>query len=102
MSTRNREQRGKLGNRVSFLAAPLPVDEEDPRRRVEQVVERTAKLKNSGRVKGAEAFEEFSDWTSTALITGLSRLAASRRSYNLVVTNVPGPPMPVYLAGARM
>ena len=102
VSTRSREERGKLGNRVSFLAAPIPVDEEDPKRRMEQVVERTRKLKSSGQAKGAEAFETFSDWTSSALITGLSRLAASRRSYNLVVTNVPGPPMPVYLAGARM
>ena len=32
----------------------------------------------------------------------MSRLAASRRSFNLVVTNVPGPPMPVFLNGARL
>ena len=102
VSTRSEEERGTLGNRVSFLVAPLPVDESDPRRRLEQVVERTRKLKSSDQVRGAEVFEEFSNWTSTALITGLSRLAASRRSYNLVVTNVPGPPTPVYLAGARM
>jgi WS/DGAT/MGAT family acyltransferase len=102
VSTRTREERGTLGNRVSFLVVPLPVDQVDPRRRLEQVVERTRKIKGSGQAEGAEAFEEFSDWTSTALITGLSRLAASRRSYNLVVTNVPGPPTPVFLAGARM
>ncbi len=102
VSTRTAEQRGKLGNRVSLLVAPLPVGEEDPRRRVERVVEETQKLKTSGQVRGAEAFEEISDWTSTTLLTSLSRLAASRRAFNLVVTSVPGPPMPIYLAGAKM
>ncbi len=53
-------------------------------------------------VQGAELLEEISDWTSTALLTQFSRLAASRRAFNLVVTNVPGPQMPVYLSGARM
>ncbi len=102
VSTRTAEQRGKLGNRVSLLVAPLPVGEADPARRAQRVVEQTRTLKASGQTEGAEAFEELSDWTSTRLITGLSRLAASRRAYNLVVTNVPGPPRTIYLSGARM
>jgi WS/DGAT/MGAT family acyltransferase len=102
VSTRARDQRGKLGNRVSLLVARLPVDESDPRRRIERIVEETSRLKESGQVEGTAALEDVSDWTATALLTRLSRLAAARRSYNLIVTNVPGPPMPVYLAGARM
>ena len=102
VSTRTAAQRGQLGNRVSLLVVPLPVGEADPARRAQRVVGQTRTLKASGQTQGAEAFEEFSDWTSTTLITGLSRLAASRRAYNLVVTNVPGPPIPMYLSGARM
>ena len=102
VSTRTAEQRGKLGNRVSLLVVPLPVGEADPARRAQRVVAETRRLKTSGQAEGTEAFEAISDWTSPALITGMSRLAASRRAYNLVVTNVPGPPMPIYLSGARM
>ena len=67
-----------------------------------RIVEETGKLKKSGSARGAEAFEELSDWTSTSLLTGLSRMAATRRAFNMVVTNVPGPPRPVYLSGAPM
>jgi len=102
VSTRTEDQRGKLGNRVSLLVASLPVGEKDARRRVEAVVEKTRELKKSSQVTGAEALEELSDWTSPALITGASRLAASRRAFNMVVTNVPGPPQPIFLSGAHM
>jgi hypothetical protein len=66
------------------------------------VIEETRHLKQSEQSRGSEAIEELSDWTATGLLTRFSRLAASRRSYNLVVTNVPGPQFPVFLNGARM
>jgi diacylglycerol O-acyltransferase len=53
-------------------------------------------------VAGGEQFEELSDWTTGALFAGFSRLAASTRSYNMVVTNIPGVQFPVEFAGARM
>lgn len=102
VSTRTDDQRGALGNRVSMIVVPLPVDEPDPRRRMERIIESTSELKHSGRAEGAEILEEVSDWTTTSLLTAFSRLAASRRSFNLVVTNVPGPLTPVYLDGARL
>lgn len=102
VSTRTAAQRGRLGNRVSMLVATLPVNEPDPRRRFERIKKETTQLKESGQSRGAEVIEEISDWTATAVLTRFSRLAASRRSYNLVVTNVPGPQHPVYLSGARL
>jgi WS/DGAT/MGAT family acyltransferase len=102
VSTRRPEERGKLGNRVSLLVAHLPVDEPDLRRRSRRVIAETRRLKESGEIEGTQAFEEISDWTASGMLSGLSRLAAARRSYNMVVTNVPGPQVPVYLAGARM
>jgi diacylglycerol O-acyltransferase len=102
VSTRKASERGKLGNRVSLLVAHLPVDERDPRRRLEKIVEETRKLKSSDQVKGTSALEEISDWTTTGLLSQFSRLAAARRSYNVVVTNVPGPQMPVFMNGARL
>jgi hypothetical protein len=102
VSTRREDQRGKLGNRVSMLVASLPVEERDPSKRLARIVEETTKLKSSGQIEGSEALEEISDWTSTALLTSMTRLAGARRAANLVVTNVPGPQFPIFLNGARM
>jgi len=102
VNVRAEDQRGRLGNRVAFLMARLPLQEKDPRARLRCVIETTQELKASSTVAGGELIEELSDWTTGALFAGISRLAATTRSYNMVVTNVPGPQFPVYLAGARM
>lgn len=102
VSTRSEAERGRLGNRVAMIVVPLPVCEPDPRRRMELITERTRELKTSGRAEGTDLLEEISDWTSPSLLSTMSRLAASRHSFNLVVTNVPGPLFPVFLNGARM
>jgi len=102
VSTRASAERGKLGNRVSMLVARLPVCERDAARRMTRVIEETRHLKESSQVVGTEVIEELSDWTSTAVLTAFSRTAAAARSYNLVVTNVPGPQYAVYMEGAKM
>lgn len=102
VNVRREDQHGKLGNRVAFLMARLPVDEKDPARRLARVIEATRGLKDSSTVEGTELLEEISDWTATALFAGVSRLAAKTRSYNMVVTNVPGPQFPISILGAKM
>lgn len=102
VSTRTAKEHGKLGNRVAMIAARLPVGEEDLRLRYEAVLAETARIKKSHQVDGTEAIEHLSDWTSTTLLTQFSKLAASRRSFNMVVTNVPGPTFASYLDGARL
>jgi WS/DGAT/MGAT family acyltransferase len=102
VSVRSRAERGRLGNRVSFLIAQLPLDAKDPRERLRRIIETTRKLKESKEVRGAEIIEQISDWTFTTLFVQFTRLAAQALSYNLVVTNVPGPQFPVYLLGAKM
>ena len=102
VSTRSDEERGKLGNRVSMIVAPLPVSEADPRKRLARVGDTMRDLKGSGEVEGASALEELSDWTAGSLLTSMSRLGATRRAFNLVVTNVPGPQQAIYMCGARL
>jgi WS/DGAT/MGAT family acyltransferase len=102
VNVRRAHQQGKLGNRVAFLMARLPVDEPLPGRRIARIVATTRALKSGPVVEGTELLEELSDRTVTSLVAEIARLAARTRSYNMVVTNVPGPPVPVQFLGARM
>ncbi len=102
VSVRRQDQRGHPGNRVVNFLARLPVDEDDPRRRLERTIEETRELKSTRRVEGAELLEDIADRTFDSLLTGFVQLAANTHAYNMVVTNVPGPRQPVYLLGARL
>ena len=94
--------RGRLGNRLAVLLAELPIGEPDPRRRLQRVIETMARMKQSGQVRGSELLEELSDWTAPAVLNQTVRMAARVRAFNLVVTNVPGPDIPLYLCGAPL
>jgi WS/DGAT/MGAT family acyltransferase len=102
VSVRTPDQHRKLGNRVAFLIARLPVEEADPRRRIQRVMETTRRLKASDVVEGGELVEGASEWTLTNVIAQLSRLAARTRAYNMVVTNVAGPKAELHLLGAHL
>ena len=102
VNTRVEDQHGTLGNRVASIAARLPVHENDPAQRLASVIATTRGLKASNIVEGGELLGELSDWTFTRIVADISRLAARTRAFNIVVTNVPGPQFPVYLAGAKM
>ncbi len=102
MSIRGDAELGQGGNRIVMLLCELPVDEPDPRRRLARVIETTERLKSSRQRAGIELFEELSDRTLGSVFVRVAQFATRQRAFNLVVTNVPGPPMPVYLLGARM
>jgi len=102
VSVRSAAERGALGNRVSSIIARLPIAERDPTRRLGAVRTITADLKRSKQALGAEVLSSVSEWTAPTLATLAARLAFANRVSNLVVTNVPGPQIPLYLLGARM
>ncbi|HYC21439.1 MAG TPA: wax ester/triacylglycerol synthase family O-acyltransferase [Candidatus Bathyarchaeia archaeon] len=102
VSVRTSEERGALGNRVAAWMVDLPVDERDPRRRLERVAETTGKLKHSKQALGAEMLTQVSEWSGSTLLSLGVQLVGRARPFNLVVTNVPGPQVPLYLLGAEM
>ena len=102
VSLRASSERGTLGNRIASWAASLPIAETDPRRRLQAVCAVTADLKQSRLAMGAEVLARVSEWTVSTLLSLAMRLAARARSFNLTVTNVPGPQIPLYLIGSRM
>jgi diacylglycerol O-acyltransferase / wax synthase len=102
VSVRAHDERGHLGNRVTQLTAPLPVSLSDPVERLRAVRETTAGLKESRQALGGEVLTAISEWTVPNLLVQAVRLASRARPYNLIVTNVPGPQIPLYLQGALM
>ena len=102
VNIRSDRQRESLGNQITMMVARLPLDEADPRRRLQRVSEATRELKGSRQALGVKTLEDISDWTLTTLFSAFARLSARSRPYNVVVTNVPGPQFPTYFLGAQM
>jgi len=102
VSYRTTTERGLPGNRVSSMVARLPLDERDPTVRYAQIVQTTHRLKDSKQALGVEVLEEIADRGFYTLAIGFTQLATRLRAYNIVVTNVPGLPVPVYYLGAKL
>ncbi len=104
VSVRNDGQEGQLGNRVSSYFVDLPVGEGNAVMRLHQVSFAMRGHKESGQSVGADALVQLSGFAPPTLHSLGARVASgfSRRLFNLVVTNVPGPQFPLYAAGARM
>ena len=102
VSVRATDEDGMLGNRVSAWVLPLPLDEEDPRDRLRRISERTSELKDSRSAVGAEILTQVAEWTPSNLLALGARNVTRLLPFNLVVTNVPGPQFPMYMAGAKM
>jgi diacylglycerol O-acyltransferase len=102
VSVRADVERGALGNRVAAMYAPLPVGVEDPVEVFAQVTAAMGDLKKSGQAVGATTLTSLADFAPPTILSQAARLAARQRLFNLVVTNVPGPQFPLYLAGRLM
>jgi WS/DGAT/MGAT family acyltransferase len=102
VSVRSEGERGALGNRVSAWVIPLPLSARDPRAQLAAISSRTATLKESKRAVGAEVLTRVAEWTPTTLLSLGARNASRLLPFNSVVTNVPGPRIPMYLLGARL
>jgi WS/DGAT/MGAT family acyltransferase len=102
VSVRAESEHGALGNRVSAWLVPMPLRERDARRRMELIRETTSTLKESKQAQGAEVLAQVGEWTPSTILSLASRMMTRALPFNLVVTNVPGPQVPLYLLGARM
>ena len=92
------------GNRVSSYFVDLPVGEGNPVMRLHQVSFAMRGHKDSGQSVGADALVQLSGFAPPTIHSLAARAASTvtRRVFNLVVTNVPGPQFPLYAMGARM
>jgi len=102
VSVRADIERGALGNRVAAMYAPLPVGVEEPRASFERVHQALAELKESGQAVGAQVLTQLAGFAPATILSQAARLQTRQRFFNLVVTNVPGPQIPLYLLGRRL
>jgi diacylglycerol O-acyltransferase / wax synthase len=102
VSIRAEDEQGHLGNRIAAVRGPLPVYIEDPVRRLEAVRESMQGVKRSKQALGAEVISRFNDFAPPTLLAQASRLNFSTRLFNLIVTNVPGPQIPLYVLGREL
>jgi len=90
------------GNRITFAFVDLPVDEPVASRRLADVHRQMQELKASGRIAGSDALLRSMVQLPGFVKERAARLAASPRMYNLAVSNLPGPPDPLYVSGCRV
>jgi diacylglycerol O-acyltransferase len=102
VSTRTRDDRGDLGNRITVMRGPLPVYIEDPVARLRAVKAAMDGLKESKQAVGAEVLTGVQSFAPPTILAQASRLNFSTRLFNLIVTNVPGPQLPLYVRGREM
>jgi diacylglycerol O-acyltransferase / wax synthase len=102
VSVRSDEARGALGNQVAAMMAPLPVGQRDPVTRLEQISTAMKRIKDSGQAMGAQMLTELTGFAPPTIMGQASRLVVRQRFFNLVVTNVPGPQIPLYMLGREM
>src|SRR4051794_15695513 len=109
VSVRTEEQVGTYGNRIMLMSAPLFTDEPDPIARLEETHEAMVDMKERHKALPASLLQNANELIPPAVFSraarltfGLSTSRPGRPAWNLVISNVPGPQFPLYLAGARL
>jgi WS/DGAT/MGAT family acyltransferase len=109
VSVRTDEQFGTYGNRILLMAAPLYTDEADPVERLRRTHEALLEMKERHRALPAELLRDANNFIPPAVFARAARLTfgystsrPGRPTWNLVISNVPGPQFPLYMAGARL
>jgi WS/DGAT/MGAT family acyltransferase len=93
---------GELGNRISFIFLELPCDEPEPEQRLRDIGRAASQAKEGGEPAGATTVLDLAAAAPSALQRVLSRVIASPRTFNVVVSNIPGPQEPMWMLGCRL
>jgi hypothetical protein len=102
VSVRTNDQRGHLGNQLTVMRAPLPVYIEDPVSRLRFIRAEMDGLKESKQAVGAATLAAVNSLAPPTILAQASRLNFSTRLFNLLVTNIPGPQLPLYVLGRQL
>jgi diacylglycerol O-acyltransferase / wax synthase len=109
VSVRSDDQKGTHGNRVSSMLCSLATDVADAELRLHAIHEGMRNAKEQQRAIGADTLQDWVEFAAPA-VAGLAARVYSRTKmadrhrplFNVTISNVPGPPFPLYSAGARL
>jgi diacylglycerol O-acyltransferase / wax synthase len=109
MSVRTDDEKGTHGNKVSSMLCTLATDVDDPIERIHRIHECMAMAKDQQNAIGADTLQNWVEFAAPAVAGQAARLYSRmkiadrhRPLFNVTISNVPGPPFPLYIAGARM
>ena len=102
VSVRGKDEHGALGNRLTVMRGALPVYISDPVARLKFVRQAMDGLKESKQAVGAATLTAVEDLAPPTILAQASRLNFSTRLFNLIVTNIPGPQIPLYVLGRQL
>ncbi|MEL7538525.1 MAG: wax ester/triacylglycerol synthase family O-acyltransferase [Pseudomonadota bacterium] len=108
-SVRTRDQSGAAGNRVTAMSLPIRTDIEDPLERVAAVRDESRAAKQFNDAAGRDLAPELAELIPAPAGQMIGRLYSSTKlaerippMFNTVITNVPGPNIPIFSMGSRM
>jgi WS/DGAT/MGAT family acyltransferase len=109
VSVRTAEERGTFGNRVSMMVVPLPTEQPDAGDRLKACHEALRSAKDRHHAMPASLLQDANEFIPPALFARAARVMISASTYdamspavNVVISNVPGSPTPMYFAGATL
>jgi WS/DGAT/MGAT family acyltransferase len=100
MNMRSSKEMGKLGNKFGFVFVPLPIGEEEIKARLDSVTADMAALKNSDETVATFGIQKGIEFTPHDIQAQLVKQFGGRAT--AVMSNIPGPPMPLYMAGSKV
>ena len=102
VSVRSKAEVGDVGNRVAPAFVDIPVGKMAPTTRLRKVRAATEALKSSSMAVSADSIIGLGAYAPPALHATAARLVSRARWFNVVVSNIPAPQVPLYIAGARL
>jgi diacylglycerol O-acyltransferase len=102
VSVRTKAHRNAMGNQLTVMRGPLPVYIDDPVARLRFVRYAMDGLKESKQAVGAATLAAVNSLAPPTVLAQASRLNFSTRLFNLLVTNIPGPQVPLYVLGREL
>jgi WS/DGAT/MGAT family acyltransferase len=94
---------GELGNHITMWLVDLPIAEKDPVERYRMVGATTEHRKDTDQALGAAMLTQSASFTPSTVLSVAARVAAATiRPFNMTVTNVPGPQVPLYLLESQL